>query len=139
MAENKYALSGKKLEAFLDEIYIYFLLEGETIVYVGQTVNLKSRLKEHSKNKTFDRVEYFFTSKTKPETDLLEAVLILKHLPKYNKSLPVAPKEVGLTKESDLPKCLSKTAINNAYKLTIRDIKYYDSSTYKDGLLKEWR
>lgn len=37
---------------------IYFLIEGEEVVYVGQSICLEQRLATHSREKAFDRVAY---------------------------------------------------------------------------------
>ena len=36
--------------------YIYFLAKDEDVVYVGQTVNIRSRLRDHKKSKQYDKV-----------------------------------------------------------------------------------
>lgn len=39
-----------------NQSYIYFLLDKSEIVYIGQTVDLKTRLNSHVKDKEFDQV-----------------------------------------------------------------------------------
>ena len=64
--------------------YIYFLLVEAKIIYIGQTTNLLSRIASHQKDKIFDHIACFKTSKN----DLLtiETVNIQFHKPKLNKS-----------------------------------------------------
>lgn len=66
---------------------VYCLYENEEVVYVGQTVNLQLRVKNHkSDGKTFSR---YSCIPCKPsEMSDLEATLIVKHNPKYNWTLP---------------------------------------------------
>jgi hypothetical protein len=67
---------------------IYFLLDCEEIVYVGKSVDVKSRLKQHSNNlnKVWNR--YFFIKCDRQEIDRLEAYYILRFRPKYNVAIP---------------------------------------------------
>jgi hypothetical protein len=65
---------------------IYFLINGDEIVYVGQSSSLQSRLESHrSDKKEFDRVLFLPT----PSSFLssLEMALIRALKPKYNQSL----------------------------------------------------
>jgi excinuclease UvrABC nuclease subunit len=62
--------------------YVYFLLDGDEIVYVGNSKHLHSRVKTHLTNKSFDAVKYivtdpFFGAK-------IERLLIAYFKPKYN-------------------------------------------------------
>ena len=61
---------------------IYFLFDNEELVYIGQTINLLSRLPSHAAEKIFDFVRFF-----QYDGDLtsLEMALIVKFKPKYNK------------------------------------------------------
>lgn len=61
---------------------IYFLIQNDEVVYVGQSSNLTLRVATHRDQKEFDRVLYFFHPQ-----DLLnhtEAALIRYLKPKYN-------------------------------------------------------
>ena len=64
--------------------YIYFLLSGEEVVYIGQTVNLHNRIKQHGYDKDFDRVFEFKCEEG--SADLVEKEFIQKYSPKYNKA-----------------------------------------------------
>jgi hypothetical protein len=61
---------------------VYFLIKDNTIVYVGQTVNLMARTGEHIKNKDFNYIAYIPT----PKRRLLrvEGYYIVKFNPLYN-------------------------------------------------------
>lgn len=67
---------------------IYFLICDEEIVYVGKSVNVKTRLDQHSINpdKNFNR--YFAILCDKEELNSLEAHYILRFRPKYNIAIP---------------------------------------------------
>lgn len=67
------------------EAVVYKLFSGDSLIYIGQTVNLQSRLDDHSKNKVFDKVEYFYIDKE--DVDCVEAYLIMEHNPPQNKSV----------------------------------------------------
>jgi hypothetical protein len=67
---------------------IYFLLDGEKIVYVGQSISLLSRVAKHWQEgaKPFNRV--FFIECAQAELSHLEALYIDKFKPQYNASKP---------------------------------------------------
>jgi hypothetical protein len=66
---------------------IYLLFNGNKIVYVGQSKDsLFGRIEHHKTDKKFDSFSFFDCSIH--ELDDKEAELIIKHKPKYNKSLP---------------------------------------------------
>lgn len=75
----------KKLKSFdlVDDVpVIYFLIKEESVVYIGQSGNLLSRVGAHRGNKDFDKVLYF-----NHPAELLnstEAALIRFLKPKYN-------------------------------------------------------
>jgi hypothetical protein len=62
--------------------YVYFLIDGDTVVYVGMTVNLISRLASHinDSGKKFTSVYYVEDE----DNETLEAFSIRQFLPKYN-------------------------------------------------------
>ncbi len=77
---------------------VYFLISGNEIVYVGQSVNIPSRIEQHKKDqqKTFDR--YYYIECKVTELDVVEGRYIRKFMPKYNK---VIPREGTPTRKSD--------------------------------------
>jgi hypothetical protein len=72
---------------------IYFLVQGDEVVYVGQSVNLHSRISSHiaDGHKQFDRV--FFRRAAPAELNPLEARFIRVLRPKLNKA--GKPREVA--------------------------------------------
>jgi hypothetical protein len=71
-----------RLNARGDNGCVYFLVEKEEVVYIGQTIN-KTRIKQHEKDKTFDSV-WFVPCKI-PYQIRLEEMLLSKYVTKYNK------------------------------------------------------
>jgi hypothetical protein len=69
---------------------IYFLLENDELVYIGQSTNIMARISHHiaDPDKSFNQHTIM---PVVPEVSLndLEAILILKYKPKYNTSIPV--------------------------------------------------
>jgi hypothetical protein len=65
---------------------VYVLLRGGTIVYVGQSTDVKARVGSHRATKSFDAVELYICDSVLEAADL-EAVLINQHLPQYNKRI----------------------------------------------------
>jgi len=63
--------------------FVYFLIDGEAIVYIGQSVQLLSRINTHLQNgKQFDKVAVY-NVKALGMIDI-EAMNIFKYLPFYN-------------------------------------------------------
>ncbi len=64
---------------------IYFLYKGEEIVYIGQSINMFSRLFQHiaEKIKEFDSLRYMEVPEL-IDLDNLEKHLIIKYRPVYN-------------------------------------------------------
>jgi hypothetical protein len=68
---------------------VYFLCKGKQIVYIGQSVNVGSRVPNHCGEKDFDSV--FFIPVVKSKLDQYEAALIDFFNPPINKGkLPIA-------------------------------------------------
>lgn len=66
---------------------VYFLLDKNIIVYVGKSIDPKSRIEIHKGNKKFDGY-YILNCSSEEEMNNLEGFYIFKYTPKYNKSLP---------------------------------------------------
>jgi predicted GIY-YIG superfamily endonuclease len=62
---------------------VYILMQGDEVVYVGQSVNPSARLGKHTQDKVFDKA-YLIPTNNLLET---EAIYINKFKPKYNKRL----------------------------------------------------
>lgn len=66
---------------------LYFLFHDETVVYVGQSLNVFCRVSRHMENKVFNR---FAVLRCKPEELLeLESIYISVLKPMYNKTDPL--------------------------------------------------
>lgn len=68
--------------------YVYRLISKGDIVYVGQSINISSRVGQHFKDKVFDTVE-LCACPNKDFMDTLENYEIFLNMPKYNKDLKV--------------------------------------------------
>ena len=53
---------------------VYFLVNGDRVVYVGQSINILVRVREHSKHKDFDSFSFIRCEKKK--LDVLESLYI---------------------------------------------------------------
>lgn len=78
----------EKLGVNPDGVGIYHLKQGDKVVYVGQTKNIKSRIAKHfySNDKEFDGIEFFDCDEE--ILNDVEAREIVHFNPIYNKSLP---------------------------------------------------
>lgn len=92
--ENIKKLTGNELTG------IYFLIDKDLVVYVGQSHNIKHRMIQHNKEKVFDNIYYFEC----PESELneLEAKYIGEFNPSYNKT-HVFVKELYLARKQNKP------------------------------------
>lgn len=98
--------------------YIYFLFDGEELVYVGQTTNIYQRIGVHMKKKTFDSFSKIKVDLSQKELDLLETHYILNFKPKYNNRLPENPfyktfyqiqKIIGTRRTKEIKKMIKET------------------------------
>ena len=64
---------------------VYFLLDGDIVVYVGQSMAIAGRISQHVTNKTFDKVATFKVIKS--ELDMVEMINIKYYYPIYNKDV----------------------------------------------------
>lgn len=69
------------------EVFVYFLLKNQEVVYVGQTSDGLNRIKTHYLQKTKDFDDYKTIKCCKRDLNELENYYILKYQPKYNKQL----------------------------------------------------
>lgn len=69
-----------------DRTCIYVLIDGDSVVYVGQTSNLISRLAQHAKTKRFTR--YWSVDCPRDELSSAEAAYIVALNPTLNAALP---------------------------------------------------
>lgn len=65
---------------------VYFLTKGSEIIYVGQTIDIASRMKSHSRYKDFDGVSYIKVPKWRVSN--VEAFYIVRMQPVLNKNIP---------------------------------------------------
>ena len=66
---------------------IYFLFDKDEIVYIGQSNFIEKRIFEHTNDKSFTSWNFIEFNSNEDLNDL-EADYILKHKPKYNKTIP---------------------------------------------------
>ena len=68
---------------------IYFLIDGDQIVYVGQSGDGPTRVASHRAERKKSFTHFFILPAPTENLNELEALYIHKFKPKYNKSLPV--------------------------------------------------
>ena len=87
---------------------VYFLFDGDRIVYVGQSVNFMSRIGSHKRDKTFTHCRVMFCLKRR--MSYWESIFIKRYKPKYNRAgleRKKPPKQKVKTKFSHPPKASS--------------------------------
>lgn len=65
--------------------FVYFLINDDDIVYIGQSKNLEDRISQHGNSKEFDRFTYFEVSDC--IVDIVESCYIHKIRPALNGNL----------------------------------------------------
>ncbi len=65
---------------------VYYLFDGSRLMYIGKTINLKSRIQAHRKTKKFTKV-LFDEFHSIPDIDAAEEFAINKYLPPLNKRI----------------------------------------------------
>jgi len=83
----------------LEECGVYFLVDNGEVVYVGQSINVSSRVSNHFKDKTFEHA--FAIACCAAELDDVERKWIDKLLPIYNRDF----RTLSLRKESEESSC----------------------------------
>lgn len=73
----------KKSLSYGDACGVYFLIKDSEIVYIGQSINIASRITQH-RDKEFDSVSYVACHRS--ELDILESLYILAYQPELNGS-----------------------------------------------------
>jgi len=81
-----------------EKIYIYFLIQQDEVVYIGQTINLFSRVDKHRYDKDFN--EYRWSVIDRKYADHFEAYLIRKYVPKYNQVFPIPDNSDRISEKS---------------------------------------
>lgn len=71
----------KKSLSYGDACGVYFLIKDNEIVYIGQSINIASRITQH-RDKEFDSVSYVACHRS--ELDVLESLYILAYKPPLN-------------------------------------------------------
>lgn len=71
----------------MKSVHIYYLVDNQNeIIYVGQTRDIQSRIKAHSKDKKFEKVLYRTVYEEFADDEEFEAVMT--YLPRLNKTIP---------------------------------------------------
>ena len=113
---------------------IYFLFDGPTLVYIGQSENIFKRVPIHLETKKFDSWNYI--EFVEEDLNILEAEFILKYKPKYNKSIPKNNRWVSqslIKKIHNIGKVeTNKMILNNEVECII-----FDKTKYIKGLCDE--
>jgi len=75
--------------------YIYKYVESDKIIYIGKTINLKQRIRQHSNEKKFmehpNASVYFFECSSEADMTIYEIYLIYKYKPELNVSYNQRP------------------------------------------------
>ena len=118
----------------LSEYYVYVLVNNGSVVYVGQTSNIETRLLAHEKTKEFD--SYFSIECDRKYLSAFEAELIVKLNPILNSTLP---SQVKYITKSGASKIIGGRKLR---KLTgrglIKSFPLYMGSVYLLSEIIEW-
>lgn len=78
-------------------VFVYFLLQGKEVVYIGQTTKGIIRPISHVNDKEFDSIKIMYCERE--NLGELEHDYILKYNPKYNKSRVMRTRSVNTYEE----------------------------------------
>ena len=97
---------------------IYFFFKNDIIVYIGQSINVESRVVAHTKNKEFDSWNYIKVDSI--DLNEVESTYILEYQPKYNKTIPFNKKWISKNniknKHNIFRNVFNESAENNEFK-----------------------
>ena len=65
---------------------VYFLFDGDDLVYIGKSIECRARIESHKKTKKFD--SYHILQMQESEIDEAEKKYISKYKPRYNTFIP---------------------------------------------------
>ncbi|MDF1551944.1 MAG: hypothetical protein P1P84_02725 [Deferrisomatales bacterium] len=82
-AEKTIINASSPKESIVGQSGVYFLIENDTIVYVGQSVNVAARIGQHAREKKFDRVSMLPCPHSR--LDIVEGFYINFFNPKLNR------------------------------------------------------
>lgn len=91
---NKKAFDSSKAITGKSEGFIYYLMDGDDVAYIGQTIALESRILQHRKDKSFTSVRFVGVGDSVSLNDA-EFSQILAHKPALNITLPEVSYLVG--------------------------------------------
>ena len=98
-------------------IGIYFLIKNNVIIYIGKSTNVMNRISQHKYEKDFS--SYAIIECDENEMSYLEADMIAKYQPEYNKSFPTNEEWNCVTKKVNLfldsNKSISNDMMGKAY------------------------
>lgn len=125
----------------IDTPCIYFLTDSYgDILYIGKSrKSIISRIAAHKYEKQFSRV-FFIKCKGFKDMEEMEAKLIKKINPRYNKIIPTGSEVKGLLKDTEIKKLtggIDRRIINNAAKefdvpmIAIGSRRFYDKKIIK--------
>ena len=109
---------------------IYFLFDGSTLVYIGQSENIFKRVPIHLETKQFDSWNYI--EFVEEDLNILEAEFILKYQPKYNKSIPKNNRWVSQSLIKKIHN-IGKVETNNMIKNNEVECIIFDKTKYIKG------
>ena len=114
----------EKEDKLIRDYYLYFLWYNETLVYIGQTVDLRNRILSHKRDRSFDKVTFeLFPQTTKPEILKIER----EHINHFKPTLNDDDKSVIKTQSSALQKGHIVYEINKLH-LINGEAYYYDGN-----------
>lgn len=117
------------------DIFIYFLLKEDVVVYVGQTKRGLVRPLVH-KDKEFDTIKIIYCDSK--ELDILEDRYITKYQPKYNKTLNHAT-NYSLHRSRDKIRRLFNNKINiPTLRKIINELNIEIYHIYDTSYIKSW-
>ena len=97
------SIKSSTMDAGIDSVFIYRLLEYGVVVYVGQTEDIKKRIGNHiTTGKVFDHVMFYLCEKSKSTE--IERDEIISFNPKLNKELPRTNKYITI-KQAEVTVC----------------------------------
>jgi predicted GIY-YIG superfamily endonuclease len=113
VSEKSYIKQSWYLSRFSDNACVYFLLDKEEVVYIGQTRS-SNRIKQHKKDKIFSEV--WFVPVKFPYNIIFEINLLSKYKTKYNKRYSRLTQQNNITSKIQRPKnMVTQEEIDNIY------------------------
>lgn len=134
--EEAYNYETKVNTDLRSDVFVYFLLYDEEVVYVGQTTNGINRPLSHIKDKNFNKIRLIYCNTE--QLGEIEQKFILKYDPIYNKSkyLMQRSRDINILYKTIEKEVIVEVELKNDKNITMEE--FCEWFSIKESILLKW-